>query len=56
MDFDWDVWYDIFAEKVRKLGYVGPIDKGYVQEEYFGVGRYPEAAAKLFWDSMEEEQ
>lgn len=44
---DFDTWYDIFFERVRKRGYGGPVDKASFLE-LFQADITPESAADDF--------
>ena len=50
-DLDYDSWFDIFLDHLRKkLNYDGPVDK-YGVEGYYEVDEmYPEEAAEAFRD------
>lgn len=51
-EFDFDNWFDIFIDCVRKQhGYKGPVDRDSANDDYV-AGLSPEQAAKLFVDEM----
>lgn len=50
-DFDFDTWFDLFSDRVRKLGYNGPIDKGSF-ELIWEDNQIPERAAMDFFIEM----
>jgi hypothetical protein len=47
LDFEFDEWFDIFTDKCRELGYIGPIDK-YTFESDWEQGKTPEFSAEGF--------
>ena len=51
-DLDFDLWFDLFSDIVKKEHrYRGPIDK-YGVEGYYDEAKTPELAAQLFMDEM----
>jgi hypothetical protein len=53
MELDFDVWFDIFQDKCRSLGYNGLIDK-YTFEWNWKEGETPEKAAEEFVTEMKD--
>jgi hypothetical protein len=50
-DMDFDQWFDIFTDCVRKLGHKGPIDK-YAFEWDYEDGKTPEYSAEEWMKEM----
>lgn len=50
-DFDFDTWFDLFSDRVKKLGYVGPIDKATFEDEWKN-NEIPETVAADFVSEM----
>lgn len=53
-DFDFDTWFDLFADRCKLLGYYGPIDK-YSFEADYEDGETPEFAAERFVSEVLEQ-
>lgn len=53
MEFEFEQWFDIFLDEVKKLGYKGPVDMGTFEMDW-EIGKSPEETAKEFVAEMED--
>lgn len=52
-EIEFDEWFDLFVDYLRRLGYNGPIDKHSFEDE-FEAGKAPEESASEFFNEINE--
>lgn len=52
---EFEDWFGIYSDELRKLGWDGPIDRGSAEEDH-NNDLSPEEAARVTWDDLKPDQ